>query len=74
MITLEMVASASGRRGLRTLGERHRLLRQDPWLALGFGVPAFLLLSVPALALVVFPVATASGTLLTRRLYARATS
>lgn len=74
MITLEMVASASGRRGLRTLGERHRLLRQDPWLALGFGVPAFLLLSVPALALMVFPVATASGTLLTRRLYARATS
>lgn len=74
MITLEMVASASGRRGLRTLGERHRLLRQDPWFALGFGVPAFLLLSVPALALVVFPVATASGTLLTRRLYARATS
>ncbi len=71
MITLEMIGSAAGRRGLRTFGERHQLLRRDPWLVLGFGVPAFLLLSVPALALLVFPIATAGGTLLTRKLVAR---
>ncbi|MFT3860359.1 EI24 domain-containing protein [Micropruina sp.] len=71
MITLEMVGSAAGRRGIRTLGQRHRLLRNDPWLALGFGVPTFLLLSMPALALLLFPIATAAGTLLTRKLVAQ---
>ena len=71
MITLEMVGSAAGRRGLRTLGQRHELLGRDPWLALGFGVPAFLLLSVPGVALLIFPIATAAGTLLTRKLVAR---
>jgi CysZ protein len=71
MIAMEMVGSAAGRRGVRTFGERHQLLRRDPWLALGFGVPAFLLLSIPALALLVFPIATAGGTLLTRKLAAR---
>lgn len=73
MITLEMVGSAAGRRGLRTLGQRHQLLRRNPWLVLGFGVPTFLLVSVPVLALLVFPIATASSTLLTRRLHALAT-
>lgn len=71
MIAMEMIGSAAGRRGLRTLGERHRLLRRDPWLVLGFGVPAFLLISVPVLALAVFPFATAGGTLLTRKLVVR---
>lgn len=71
MIALEMIGSAAGRRGVRTFSERHQLLRRDPWLVLGFGVPAFLLLSVPVLALLVFPVATAGGTLLTRKLAAR---
>ena len=70
MITLELVGSAAGRRGLRTLGQRHQLLRRNPWLILGFGVPTFLLVSIPALALLVFPIATASSTLLTRRLHA----
>ncbi|MFT3833130.1 MAG: EI24 domain-containing protein [Micropruina sp.] len=71
MVTLEMIGSPSGRRGIRTLRERHRLLCRSPWLALGFGVPTFLLVSVPVLALLVFPIATAAGTLLTRRLVAR---
>ncbi|MFT3971050.1 MAG: EI24 domain-containing protein [Micropruina sp.] len=71
MITLEMTGSAAGRRGLRGMAERHRLLCRDPWPVLGFGVPAFLLLSVPVVALLVFPIATAAGTLLTRRLVAR---
>lgn len=71
MITLEMTGSAAGRRGIDALAQRHRLLCRDPWLVLGFGVPTFLLLSVPALSLLVFPIATAAGTLLTRRLVAR---
>lgn len=71
MIALEMIGSPAGRRGIRTLGQRHQLLRRDPWLSLGFGVPCFLLLAVPVLALLVFPIATAAGTLLTRRLVAR---
>lgn len=71
MIALEMVGSAAGRRGVRTLGQRHALLRRDPWRVLGFGIPAFLLLSVPVIALLVFPSATAGGTLLTRRLVSR---
>lgn len=68
MIALEMTGSPAGRRGLRTMRERVELLRRDPWLALGFGVPTFLLLSVPGLALLLFPIATAAGTLLTRKL------
>ncbi|MFT4295455.1 MAG: hypothetical protein QM582_08590 [Micropruina sp.] len=51
--------------------QRQRLLCRDPWLVLGFGVPTFLLLSIPALSLLLFPIATAAGTLLTRRLVAR---
>ena len=37
-------------------------------LVLGFGIPAFLLLAIPFLAIVVFPAATAGGTILARRL------
>ncbi|MFT4216975.1 MAG: EI24 domain-containing protein [Micropruina sp.] len=70
-ITLEMTGSPAGRRGIRSFAARHRLLARDPWLALGFGVPVFLLLSVPVVSLLVFPIATAAGTLLTRRLAAR---
>lgn len=70
MIALELIGSPAGRRGIRTLGQRHQLLRRNPWLALGFGVPTFLLLSVPVLSLLVFPIAAAAGTLLTRRLVA----
>ena len=71
MIGIEMIGSAAGRRGIRTLAQRSKLLARDPWVVLGFAVPAFLLLSVPALGLIVFPMATAGGTLLTRRLVAR---
>ena len=67
---MQPFARRSGRRGIRTLGQRHQLLRRNPWLVLGFGVPTFLLLSVPVLSLLVFPIATAAGTLLTRRLVA----
>ncbi len=69
MISLEMVGSAAERRGLRTVGERHRLLRRRPLLTWGFGIPVFFAMSVPLLAIVLFPAATAGGTLLARRLH-----
>jgi CysZ protein len=35
---------------------------------LGFGVPTFLLLAIPFAGAVIFPIATAGGTLLARQL------
>jgi len=68
MIAMEMVGAAADRRGIHTFRARHRLLMRNRWLAWGFGVPTFLALSVPLLAILVFPIATAGGTLLARRL------
>lgn len=68
MIAMEMVGAAADRRGMRTLTARHRLLKRNRWLAWGFGIPTFFALSVPVLAIIVFPMAAAGGTLLARRL------
>ncbi len=68
MVAMEMVGSAADRRGIRTVRARHRLLLRNRWLAWGFGVPTFFALSVPVLAILVFPIAAAGGTLLARRL------
>ena len=68
MVAFELIGSAAERRGRRSLTARHRLLRRTPWLSLGFGVPAFWLMSIPIVAVGFFPVAVAGGTLLCRRL------
>lgn len=68
MVALEMIGAPADRRGIRTLGARHRLLSRNRCLAWGFGVPTFFALSVPILAVAVFPMAAAGGTLLARRL------
>ena len=68
MLVTELVGSPLERRGVLTLRERRRTLARRRWRSLGLGVPAFLLLSVPFVAVVVFPVATAAGTLLARQL------
>lgn len=68
MLVLELVGSPLERRGVLTLRERRAVLRRRRWRSLGLGVPAFLLLSVPFVAVVVFPVATTAGTLLARQL------
>jgi CysZ protein len=68
MLVIELVGSPLERRGVLTLRERRRTLARRRWRSLGLGVPCFLLLSVPFLAVVVFPVATAAGTLLARQL------
>lgn len=68
MLVTELVGSPLERRGVLTLQARRRTLARRRWRSLGLGVPCFLLLSVPFVAVVVFPVATAAGTLLARQL------
>jgi CysZ protein len=65
LIALEMTGIAFNRRGLR-LADRRKALRERRWMALGFGVPVFLLLLVPFAAIIVVPVAVAGSTLLAR--------
>ena len=71
MLAIELVGSASDRRGLRTLADRRALLATSRARVLGFAVPVFLLMAVPLLAVVVFPAATAGGTVLARDLLDR---
>ena len=65
LLAVELTGIPFNRRGL-FLADRRRLLRANRPLALGFGIPAFLLLLIPLAALVVVPAAVAGGTLLTR--------
>ncbi|SFS32495.1 EI24 domain-containing protein [Saccharopolyspora flava] len=66
VIGLEMVGLVFQRRGL-PFGERHRRLREHKAMALGFGLPAYLLCLVPVLQLIVIPAAVVGGTLLAHR-------
>lgn len=68
MLVVELVGSPLERRGVLTLRGRRQTLARRRRRSLGLGVPSFLLLSVPFVAVVVFPVATAAGTLLARQL------
>lgn len=63
-IVVEMISGPFDRWGMRQLSEKFGALNRNRALALGFGLPAFLLLSVPLLAVLLFPVITAGGTLL----------
>ena len=68
MLCFELIGPSFERRGQPRLGQRRAAMQRRRWLALGFSVPCFLLLAIPFLAVVVFPVATAGGVLLTREL------
>ena len=68
MLALELVGPALERRGVLTLRDRRAVLRRGRFRVLGLGIPCFLLLSVPFVSVVVFPVAVAAGTLLARQL------
>lgn len=68
MITIELISGAFDRRGRTTLREKFALMRTSPFRVLGFGVPVFLLVSIPLVAIAAFPAATAGGTMLARRL------
>jgi CysZ protein len=67
LLAVELTGIPFNRRGI-FLAERRRLLRANRSMALGFGIPAFLLLLIPLAALVVVPAAVAGGTLMTRHL------
>ena len=73
LLAVELVGSGLERRGVLTLRGRRDLLRRRRLRVLACCVPTFLLLAVPFLAVVVFPVATAAGTLLARQLVGAST-
>ncbi len=68
MICIELIGSTFERRGLTTVADRRAAMRNRRARSLGLGVPTFLLLALPFAGCLVFPVATAAGTLLARDL------
>lgn len=68
MITIELISGACDRRGRTKLSEKFALMRTMPWRVLGFGIPVFLLVSIPLVAIAAFPAVTAGGTMLARTL------
>jgi CysZ protein len=68
MLGIELVGAPFERRGLLRLSDRRAAMRARRFRVLGFAVPTFLLLAIPFAGVVVFPVATAGGTLLARQL------
>lgn len=66
LLAVEISGVPFNRRGLR-LRDRRRLLRANRALALGFGVPVFVVFLVPFVAVLVMPGAVAGSTLLARR-------
>ncbi|HEY5981476.1 MAG TPA: EI24 domain-containing protein [Microlunatus sp.] len=70
MLCFELIGPSFERRGLPRLTQRRTAMQRRRWRTLGFSVPCFLLLAIPFVAVVVFPVATAGGVFLTRELLA----
>jgi CysZ protein len=68
MLGIELVGPAFERRNRLTLAERRAAMRTHRARVLGFAVPTFLLLAIPFVGVLVFPIATAAGTLLARQL------
>lgn len=68
MLCIELIGSSLERRGQPRLSQRRAAMRERRARVLGFGVPTFLLLAVPFVAVVVFPAATAGATVLARDL------
>ncbi|HTJ38619.1 MAG TPA: EI24 domain-containing protein [Dactylosporangium sp.] len=67
LITVELTGIPFNRRGLR-LRDRRKILRANRSMALGFGIPVFLVLLLPVVAIIVVPAAVSGATLMTRRL------
>lgn len=65
LITLELTGIPFNRRGLR-LADRRKILRANRAMAFGFGIPVFLVLLIPLVAIIVIPAAVSGATLLTR--------
>jgi CysZ protein len=73
MLGIELVGAPFERRGLLRLADRRAAMRARRLRVLGFAVPTLLLLAIPFVGVVVFPVATAGGTLLARQLLSEPT-
>jgi CysZ protein len=73
MLGIELVGAPFERRGLLRLSDRRAAMRGRRFRVLGFAVPTFLLLAIPFVGIVVFPVATAGGTILARQLLSEPT-
>jgi CysZ protein len=74
LLAIELIGSPLERRGVLTVRGRRELMRQRRFRVWGLGVPTFLLLSLPFVGVVVFPVATAAGTILARQLLGESTT
>lgn len=70
LLCIELVGTSFQRRGLFSVRERRAAMRRNRARVLGLSIPCFLLLAVPFLSIIVFPVATAAGTILGRELLA----
>jgi len=68
ILGVELIGSAFERRGRLRIADRRAAMRRKRFRALGLAVPSFLLLAIPFAGIVVFPIATAAGTLLARQL------
>lgn len=68
MVARELIGPTCERRGLMSLAQRRRLLLQNWRAALAFGIPAYWLISIPIVSVVVFPAMVAGATVLTRNL------
>jgi CysZ protein len=68
ILGMELMGSTFERRGLLTLTDRRVAMRRRRARVFGFTIPTFLLLAIPLVGVVVFPVATAAATLLARQL------
>jgi CysZ protein len=68
LLGIELVAGSFDRRGFLTIKERRKWMGTRRLRVLGFTVPTYLLLAIPFVAVVVFPAATAGGTILARQL------
>lgn len=73
LVMVELIGGPYDRRGLRRLGDKFAASRGQRFTGLGFGVPVFLLFSIPLVSVVLFPVATAGATLLARHLRGEST-
>jgi CysZ protein len=73
MLGIELVGAPFERRGLLRLSDRRAAMRVRRFRVLGFAVPTFLLLAIPFAGILVFPVATAGGTILARQLLSEPT-
>jgi len=73
MLGIELVGAPFERRGMLRLSDRRAAMRVRRFRVLGFAVPTFLLLAIPFVGVVVFPVAMAGGTILARQLLSEPT-